>query len=70
MMTQIRAHHLRPDHKRTGPVDVLSVLLLIVSLVAIALVLIGVARDNASPLLLAPPLLLAAWNLATIRHKR
>lgn len=69
-MTQIRAHHPRPDRRRMGPIDVLSVMLLIVALVALVLVLIGIARNAASPLLLAPPLALVAWNLATIRHKR
>ncbi|UXN14914.1 hypothetical protein [Curtobacterium poinsettiae] len=47
-----------------------SVVLLLVALIAIALVLIGVARDHASPLLVAPPLLFAIWNVLTIRHKR
>ena len=69
-MTQIRAHHPRRERERSGAIDPLSVVLLIVALVGIALVLIGVARDHASPLLLAPPLLLAIWNLLTVRHKR
>jgi hypothetical protein len=69
-MTQIRAHHPRPDRRRTGSIDVVSVVLLLVALIAIALVLIGVARGHASPLLVAPPLLFAIWNVLTIRHRR
>jgi|GEM_PF-5324025 len=67
-MATTQTHHGRhaSEPKRHIAPGALAVLL--VALVAIALMLIGVARGETSPLLLLFPTALAAWALATIRH--
>ena len=48
-------------------VDLVSLSILLVALVAVALGLIGVALRGTTPLVVIPPLLLGCWGIATLR---
>lgn len=67
-MTEMQAHHSRSDQGRPRPLNWLSVALFIMSILAVALVLLGVVRSGTSLAWVLLPLAFAAWNLLTLRR--
>lgn len=59
----IRSAHERERFRRV------SVIVLLVSIVALALILVGVARSGTSALFLIPPAAIATWAIVSLRLK-
>lgn len=67
MMVSRRHHESHQD--LLSQVDLVSLAVVLVALVAIVLCLIGVAVRETSPLVIVPPLILAFWGIVTLRKR-
>lgn len=69
-MTMVRHHRVSPPPEpvshRSG-IDLVSLAVLFVAVVAIALVLLAVATHDSSPYFVIPPMLLGCWAILTLR---
>ena len=66
-MTMIR-HHRRRRRSFLDGVDLLSLALLFVALVATTLALIGIAVRGTTPLVLILPVALGVWSILSLRR--
>jgi len=66
-MTEMHSRHDR-RHSALDDIDLMSLGLLLVSLVAIVLILIGVAKGDTSPWWVLLPTAFGVWNIATLRR--
>lgn len=67
-MATMQTHHGRHATRRRGRYDPVNLAVLFIALVAIALMLIGVARGETHAWLIVLPTALAAWMIATMRR--
>lgn len=61
-------HSPSSSTSQRAPIDLFSVGILFVAIVAISLVLVGVAIDGTSPIFVMPPMILGLWAIASLRR--
>lgn len=67
-MTAMNHHQTHSHPTRNRRFDRLSAIVLFISIVAIALALVGIAERGTSPLVLLAPTLLGCWAIYGLRN--